>query len=161
MTSTAWTLRRSTIRRSLCVVFAGGAAAAVLALPAATAATDPCAASAIARTIGTVSNNAGSYLDAHPQTDAALTAAAKQDPQQALATLKTYFDANPQAGKDMSALQQPLQTLGTQCKLPISAPQALQLMQGMQGAQLPGGVTLPGGQPSPLGATAPSAVSTH
>jgi heme-binding protein len=37
----------------------------------------------------------------------------------------------------MSTLQQPLQTLSSQCKLPLSGPQALQLLQGMQGGGLP------------------------
>jgi heme-binding protein len=134
-----------------------GGAAAVLALPSATAAQDPCAASEIARTIGSVSTNTGNYLDSHPETNAAMTSAAQQPPPQALVALKTYFDANPQAGKDMQTLQQPLVSLSTQCKLPITLPQVLQMMQGMQGqlpgalSQLPGGASLPGGAPSPLG----------
>jgi hemophore len=164
MTTTAWTVSRSTMRRGLYWVFAagalGGVAAAVLALPSAAAATDPCAASEIARTIGTVATNAGSYLDSHPATNTALTSAARQDPQQALGTLKTYFDANPQVGRDMSTLQQPLQSLSTQCKLPISGPQVLQLLQGMQqGGGLPGGLTVPGGTTSPLGANTPAAAT--
>jgi heme-binding protein len=162
MRSTVGAVRRTAIRRGLCCVFVavglGGAAAALPALPAlqlpsAGAATDPCAASEIARTIGIVSLNTGNYLDSHPATNAALSSAAKQDPQQALATLKTYFDANPQAGRDMSGLQQPLQVLSSECKLPISPAQALQLLQGaQQSGGLPGGLTLPGGAASPLGA---------
>jgi hemophore len=161
MTSIAWTVRRPAVRRILFGVFAtAGAAAAVLTLPSATAATDPCAASEIARAIGTVSTNTGNYLDSHPDTNAALSSAAKQDPQQAVATLKTYFDANPQVGKDMSGLQQPLQTLSGQCKLPISPLQALQLLQGMQqGGGLPGLGALPGGAASPLGAITPGATT--
>lgn len=155
---------RSTMRRSLYWIFAtsalGGAAAAVLVMPSATAAPDPCAASQIARTIGWVATNTGNYLDSHPDTNAALTGAAQQQPAQALASLKTYFDANPQAGKDMQALQLPLAGLSTQCKLPISPSQALQLLQGMQGGQLPGGATLPGGLPSPLGAATPGSAAT-
>jgi hemophore len=146
----------------------GGGAAAVWALPsAATAAADPCAASEIARTIGSVSTNSGNYLDSHPATNAALTSAAQQQPPQALATLKSYFDANPRAGKDMQALQQPLTSLGTQCKLPISIPQVLQMIQGMaQSGQLPGGLGLPGGTQSPLPAgpgplPGPSATTLH
>jgi heme-binding protein len=154
---------RTTLRRSLYGVFAtcalAGAAAAAVVLPSATAATDPCAASEIARTIGSVSTNTGTYLDSHPATNTALTSAAQQLPQQALTTLKTYFDANPQAGKDIQTIQQPLQNLATQCKLPISIPQALQLMQAMGQGQLPGGLGLPGGTPSPLGNTAPGATT--
>ena len=142
-----------------CALGAGAAAALALpsASPTALAANDPCAASEIARTIGSVSTNTGNYLDSHPQTNAALTSAAQQQPQQALTTLKTYFDANPAAAKDMQTLQQPLQNLATQCKLPISLPQALQIAQGMgQGGQLPG---LPGGAPSPLSNTGASTAS--
>jgi heme-binding protein len=154
---------RTSLRRSLYGVFATCAlagAAAAIALPSSTAATDPCAASEIARTIGSVSTNTGNYLDSHPATNAALTGAAQQQPQQALTTLKTYFDANPAAGKDIQTIQQPLQNLATQCKLPISIPQALQLIQGVgQGGQLPGGLGLPGGTPSPLGNAAPGATT--
>ena len=35
----------------------------------ATAATDPCAASEVARTIGSVATSTGNYLDSHPQTN--------------------------------------------------------------------------------------------
>jgi hypothetical protein len=57
--------------------------------------------------------------------------------------LKTYFDANPQASNDMQQLQQPLVNLSTKCRLPLTLPQLMGLMQNAQGA-LPGG-TLPGG----------------
>ena len=56
----------SAVRRGLYGVFAaclsGGAAAAVMAGPSAVAANDPCAASEIARTIGSVATNTGTYL---------------------------------------------------------------------------------------------------
>jgi hemophore len=155
------------LRRGLCGVFAtttvGGLAAAALALPSATAAPNPCVASEIARTIGSVSTNTGNYLDAHPATNTALTNAAQQPGAQAIASLKSYFDANPQVSKDMQSMQQPLAGLSSQCKLPITVPQALGLMQAMSNAQaagqLPGGTALPGGSPSPQGATAPVAGS--
>ena len=107
------------MRRSLYSVFAasavGGAAVAVLTLPSApsaTAAPDPCAASEVARTVGSVATSTGSYLDSHPETNQALTTISQQPAgPQSLAPLKTYFDANPQAGKDMQQLQQPLSNL--------------------------------------------------
>jgi heme-binding protein len=53
------------VRRVLYGVFAacmaGGAAAVVMAVPSATAATDPCAAGEIARTVGSVATNTGNY----------------------------------------------------------------------------------------------------
>ncbi len=74
-----------------------------------------------------------------------------------MAALKGYFDANPQAGKDLQALQQPLTSLSTQCKLPVSLPQLLGLLQGAQSA---GGVVpaqAVGGQsPAPAAPAAPT-----
>ena len=89
----------------------------------------------------------GSYLDSHPQTNQALTTISQQQAgPQSLAALKTYFDANPQAGKDMQQLQQPLVNLSTRCKLPVTVPQLMGLMQA---AQAQGGA-LPSGLPSGL-----------
>lgn len=125
--------RRSGLRAVLLLGALGGAAAAVLTQPAAGAAPDPCAASQIARTVGAVATNTGSYLDTHPQTNQALTTIAQQQAgPQSLAALKTYFDANPQAGRDLQTIQQPLAGLSTQCKLPVSLPQLLTLLQSSQ-----------------------------
>jgi hemophore len=130
----------TTMRRRLAAVFAasamGGVAVASIAVPAtpsATAATDPCAASQVARTIGAVATSTGSYLDAHPETNTALTTISQQQAGgQSLVALKTYFDANPQAGKDMQALQSPLVSLSSRCKLPLTPTQVLGLLQGAQ-----------------------------
>jgi hemophore len=142
-----------TVRRALCAAFAvtaaGGVAVAVLATgsPSATAAADPCAASEVAKTVGSVATSMGSYLDSHPETNTALTTISQQQGgPQSLVALKTYFDANPQASKDMEQLQQPLVNLSTKCRLPLTLPQLMGLMQNAQGA-LPGathGTTLPG-----------------
>jgi hemophore len=144
------------LRRSLYAVFAasaaGGAMVAALmgnAAPSATAAPDPCAASEVARTIGSVATSTGNYLDAHPETNQALTTISQQQGgPQSLGALKNYFDANPQVGKDMQQLQQPLVSLSGRCKLPITIPQLMGLMQAaqQQGTALPTG--LPGGLPS-------------
>lgn len=141
------------LRRNLAVAFAataaGGAAVAALLGPSATAASDPCAASEVSRTVGKVATNTGDYLDSHPQTNQALTTIIQQQAGPAtVASLKAYFDANPQVAKDLQQLQQPLQSLGTKCKLPVTLPQLLGLMQAaqQQGAALPGG--LPAGLPS-------------
>jgi heme-binding protein len=139
------------LRRSLCAMFAasavGGASMAALmgsTVPSATAATDPCAASELARTIGSVATSMGTYLDSHPETNQALTTISQQQAgPQSLGAVKNYFDANPQVAKDVQQLQQPLVTLSARCKLPISLPQLMGLMQAaqQQGA-LPG--SLPG-----------------
>jgi hemophore len=146
---------RVTARRSLFAAFAvcaaGGATFAALAVPSsATAAPDPCAASSVAKTVGTVANSTGAYLDSHPQTNQALTTISQQQGgPQSLVALKTYFDANPQVAKDLQRLQQPLTDLSGECKLPVTVPQILGLLQGaQQGGGLPGGLpgSLPGAQ---------------
>jgi hemophore len=153
------------LRRSLYGVVAGsaigGVGAAALAVPTATAAPNSCAASEIARTVGSVSTNTGNYLDSHPDTNAALTYAAQQPVPQAVASLKTYFDANPQVGTDLQTIQQPLAGLTGQCKLPITVPQALQLLQAAaQNGGLAGAGALPAQLPSLPGGTSPAAGST-
>lgn len=153
MTSTSRATR--SLRRALAGAFAvttvGGAVTAGLCTPAATAAADPCAASQIAKTIGSVANSTGNYLDAHPTTNQALTTIAQMPAgAQSLAAAKTYFDANPQATKDMQQLQQPLVSLSTQCRLPITLPQLMGLMQA---AQNQGAGALPG--PAPVASLAP------
>ncbi|VCT92285.1 Heme-binding protein [Mycolicibacterium hassiacum DSM 44199] len=146
---------RSAGRRARCGAFAGalGAAALVAALGlagnSATAAPDPCAASEVAKTVGSVATSIGEYLEEHPQTNAALTTISKQQAgPQSVAALKAYLDANPDVGKDLQELQRPLTTLSGRCRLPLTMPQLLGLMQAAQqgGAGAPAG--LPGGQPS-------------
>ncbi|TFV57675.1 hemophore [Mycobacterium sp. PS03-16] len=157
MKSTA--LRRS-LYAALTVTAAGGAAIAAFTVPAtpATAAPDPCAASQIAKTVAAVATNTSNYLAANPETDQALTTISQQQAGPAsLAALKGYFDANPQVASDLQKLQQPLAALSGRCKLPVSVPQVLGLMQA---AQQGGGLqaALPGAAAgSPVSAVAPGA----
>jgi hemophore len=163
MTTTIGTARRG-ILAVFAVTAAGGVVVAALgaASPSATAASDPCAASEVAKTIGAVATSTGSYLDSHPETNTALTTISQQQTgPQSLGALKTYFDANPQAGKDMQQLQQPLVNLSTRCRLPLTLPQLMGLMQSAQsqagsaaGGTLPGG--LPGGLPAAQAVGVPS-----
>jgi heme-binding protein len=126
-----------------------GAAVAVLAGPPATGANDPCAASEVARTIGSVSKSMGDYLDSHPETNQTMTTMLQQQAgPQSLTSLKSYFEANPKVAGDMTSLAQPLTNLSMQCRLPITIPQAMGLMQQAQGAA---------GAPVPTGG-APGAV---
>ena len=120
---------------------AGSVAAALLAAPGAMAAPDPCAASQIARTVGSVGTNTGIYLEAHPETNEVLTMLAAQPAgPSSIATLKLYFERDPQAAVDLEAIQQPLTSLTAKCKLPISLPQVLGLMQAAQQGGAPGGL---------------------
>jgi hemophore len=97
----------------------------------------------MAKTISNVAESAGDYLDGHPETNQAMTTVMQQPAgPQSVNSLKTYFDANPKAASDLQTIAQPLTGLSTNCKLPISIPQALGFMQAAQGG-LPGG--LPGG----------------
>jgi heme-binding protein len=141
----------ATLRRRLIGVLTatglGGTAAVVLltSMPSAVGASDPCAASEMARTISNVSRSAGDYLDGHPETNQAMTSVMQQPagPQSAT-TLKSYFEANPKAASDLQTIASPLAGLSSRCKMPISLPQVLGFMQSAQGA-IPGGV--PGGLP--------------
>jgi heme-binding protein len=124
------------------------AALALIAGPPATGATDPCAASEVARTIGSVAKSMGDYLDSHSETNQAMTTMLQQQAgPQSMTSLKSYFEANPRVAVDMTSIAQPLTGLSTQCKLPITIPQAMGLMQQAQGAgALPAGLpALPGG----------------
>jgi heme-binding protein len=151
----------TSLRRGLLAAFtataAGGAAVAVLAVPSATAAPDPCAASQVAKTVAAVATNTSNYLTANPQADAALTTISQQQAgAQSLVALKSYFDANPKVAQDMQKLQQPIINLSGQCKLPISIPQVLGLVQAAQGGALP---SLPGAQQPGAAPAAPVAGS--
>jgi hemophore len=136
-----------------------GIAIAVLAGPPATGANDPCAASEVARTIGSVSKSMGDYLDSHPETNQTMTTMLQQQAgPQSLTGLKSYFEANPKVAGDMTSIAQPLTNLSTQCKLPITIPQAMGMMQQAQGAAgaLPvGGTGAPAGAPPAVGALLP------
>ncbi|HWS94538.1 MAG TPA: hemophore [Mycobacterium sp.] len=134
-----------------------GAAIAVLAGPPATGASDPCAASEVARTIGSVAKSMGDYLDSHPETNQAMTTMLQQQAgPQSVTSLKSYFEANPKVAGDMTSIAQPLTNLSTQCKLPITIPQAMGLMQQAQGAAggLSGALPLGGPAGTPPAATA-------
>jgi heme-binding protein len=116
----------------------GGAAIVVLAAPSAEGAADPCAASAMAKTISHVAESAGNYLDGHPETNKAVTTALQQPAgPQSVNSLKTYFGANPKVAGDLQTIALPLAGLSAKCKLPIGIPQVLGFMQAAQG-DLPG-----------------------
>jgi hemophore len=143
-------------------VSAGGVAVVTLTMPSApsaTAAPDPCAASEVAKTLGSVATTTGNYLDTHPQTNQALSNISQQQPgPQSLGTLKNYFDTNPQAGKDMQQLQQPLVTLSARCKLPLTLPQLMGLMQNAQ-QSVGAPAALPGAQSTVQKVGPPAATS--
>jgi len=149
----------------LATLVPGVAAVAVAAGPPASGAKDPCSASEVARTAGSVLKSMGDYLDAHPETNQTMTTLLQeQSGPQSVGTLKTYFEANPKVAADMQKISEPLTGLSLQCRLPISIPQALGMMQQMQGG-LPGGAAgvLPvgGTTGAPPAATGPAPAGTN
>ncbi|MCV7258580.1 hemophore [Mycobacterium shimoidei] len=142
------------LRRNLFGVLAatalGGTVILAQAEPTAVGASDPCAASELARTVGSVATSVGDYLDSHPETNQAMTTMLAQPAgQQSANSLKGYLDANPKVAGDLQTISAPLTGLSIKCRLPISVPQMLGLMQGTQGAP-------PGGLPAaPAGPTGP------
>ncbi len=156
--TTGTATRRRRLLAGLIAAAVPGAAFAVLAGPPATGANDPCAASEVARTIGSVSKSMGDYLDSHPETNQTMTTMLQQQAgPQSLTGLKSYFEANPNVAGDMTSIAQPLTSLSTQCKLPISIPQAMGMMQQAQGAA--GGLPALPGNPAgtPPAGVAPGA----
>lgn len=160
-------LQGVTLRRGLFTAFAVVAAGGALAVglpgpagPSATAAPDPCAASEVAKTIGSVANSTGEYLEENPRTNQALTTISKQQAgPQSLVTLKAYFDANPEVAADMQELQQPLATLSARCELPITVPQLMGLAQAAQGQASQAQAGLPGGLPNAQNVSVPGATA--
>ncbi|MEE3065894.1 MAG: hemophore [Actinomycetota bacterium] len=126
---------RRTLVAGLFAAAVPAAAVALMAGPPATGANDPCAASEIARTIGSVSKSMGDYLDSHPETNHAMTTVLQQQAgPDSVTGLKSYFEGNPRVAADVAGIAQPLTNLSMQCKLPISIPQAMGMMQQAQGA---------------------------
>ncbi|HTX97208.1 MAG TPA: hemophore [Mycobacterium sp.] len=158
---------RRRIFAGLIAITLPGAALAVLAGPPATGASDPCAASEVSRTIGSVAKSMGDYLDSHPETNQTMTMMLQQQAgPQSLTGVKSYFEANPKVAGEMTSIAQPLTNLSLQCKLPITIPQAMGMMQQAQGAAggLPAGLpALPGGAaaapPAPAAPVPPAATN--
>lgn len=126
----------TTVRRGLYGMFAGGLlgglASAAIAMPSANAAPDTCTASGLANTVSSVSASTSSYLDAHPQTNQALTDIAKQSPAaQAKEAYRAYFANNPQTANDLRAIERPVQDLSSQCGLEVTPTPVVDALQAL------------------------------
>jgi len=153
LTGNPATLRRRLIGVLTATGLGGAAAVVMLSAPSAVGASDPCAASEMARTISNVARSAGDYLDGHPETNQAMTSVMQQQAgANSVTSLKSYFEANPKAASDLQTIASPLAGLSSRCKMPISLPQVLGFMQSAQGA-VPGG--LPGAAQAVSGAQNP------
>ncbi len=157
----------ATLRRRLIGVLTatglGGSAAVVLLTsmpPTAVGAADPCAASEMARTISNVARSAGDYLDGHPETNQAMTAALMQPAgPQAADSLRIFLGANPKAASDLQTIAQPLSGLAGRCQTPaVSLPQVLGFPQfAMSGPSATSGPQ--NAAPGSAAAAAPSAAA--
>jgi heme-binding protein len=140
LTGSAATLRRRLIAALTATGLGGTAAVVLLSAPSAVGASDPCAASEMARTISNVARSAGDYLDGHPETNQAMTSVMQQPAgPSSVSSLQSYLTSNPKAASDLQTIASPLAGLSARCKMPISLPQVLGFMQSAPGV-IPGGV---------------------
>ena len=122
-------IARGNVRRGVLGLIAagllGGVATAIVMLPTAKGAPDPCSAANLAETISTVNRQISVYLQAHPDTNTALADVAKQPLSTAQSAFTSYFEAHPQEAGDLRAAQQPLVDLSNQCGYQVSPGQIL------------------------------------
>ncbi|MFV9635149.1 heme-binding protein [Mycobacterium neumannii] len=100
----------------------GGLAAATIAAPSAMAAPD-CSASAVSGTVSNVTGQARSYLDAHPGANQAVTTAFGQPRNEASATLRGYFNANPNEYYDLRGILAPIGDVQRTCNIQALPPE--------------------------------------
>jgi len=77
-----------------------------------------CSAADLAQTSANVSNATAMYLFTHPDVNNFLTSMHGVPTDEVPAELKTYFDANPQARAELTAIRQPLTDLRNRCEMP-------------------------------------------
>ncbi|MGE2721820.1 heme-binding protein [Mycolicibacterium celeriflavum] len=100
----------------------GGLAAATIAAPSAMAAPD-CSASAVSGTVSSVTGAARSYLDSHPGANQAVSTAFSQPRNEASATLRGYFNANPQEYYDLRGILSPIGDVQRTCNIQALPPE--------------------------------------
>ena len=122
-------IARVNVRRGVLGILAAavltGVAIAMVVLPSAKRDPDPCTAANLTVTISKVNQELSQYLQAHPDTNQALTDVAKQSPFAAQSAFTNYFQGNTAAAADLHTLQQPLVDLDNQCGFQVSAGQVL------------------------------------
>lgn len=101
--------------RVVTTVFAGCLVGAAATITAPVAGAAPCTASGATATISSVSGAASQFLSAHPGADQVLTNAASQSPDQARASVRAYFTANPGEYLELKGITRPLVDLENQC----------------------------------------------
>ena len=101
----------------------GGFAVATIAAPTAAAAPEQCSASAIAGTVSQTTGSARAYLDSHPGANQAVTTAFSQPRPQASATLRGYFNTNPQEYYDLRGILAPIGDVQRECNVQALPPE--------------------------------------
>jgi hemophore-related protein len=91
----------------------------------------PCTASGLATTASGVLGQAGGYLEAHPEANDVLTAAATQPPQEARAAVRAYFTAHPDEYLALRGIAAPLTDMRAQCGVAVSPGQLATLFDTM------------------------------
>ena len=122
-------IARVNVRRGVLAILAAavltGVAIAIVVLPSAKGDPDPCTAANLTVTISKVNQGISQYLQAHPDTNQALTDVAKQSPFAAQSAFTDYFKGNTAAAADLHALQQPMVDLSNQCGFQVTPGQVL------------------------------------
>ncbi|MGA5465008.1 heme-binding protein [Mycobacterium sp. NPDC050041] len=131
MTSPATTVRRG-IGGAFAACLLGGAAAATIALPAASAQPDPCSASGYATTASGVLNAAGGYLATHPGANDVLTAAVNQPAADAERNVRGYFESHPNEYFDLQNIARPLTDLRNRCGTAVTPGQLATLFDALE-----------------------------
>ena len=88
----------------------------------ASAAPEQCEAGSLANTASTATGSAHAYLDAHPDANQAVTAAAGQPRDQAAANLRGYFTAHLQEYYDLRGILAPIGDAQRQCNVTVLPP---------------------------------------
>ncbi len=100
----------------------GGAVAATIAAPAASAAPD-CSPAGVAGTVSSVTGAAQAYLNAHPGANQVVTAAHTQPRGQAADSLRAYFTANPAEYYELRGILAPIGETQIQCNVQVLSPE--------------------------------------
>lgn len=88
-----------------------------------------CTAASLSEALGTVGAQTGVYLNAHPDADAAISAAgAAADPPKAI---QDYFLGHQDQWHDLQAIAQPLRMLKNSCQVDVAPSQIAQLFAAM------------------------------
>jgi hemophore-related protein len=98
----------------------GGLALATITAPSAMA--DPCSASELSGTVSSATGSARAYLASHPGANQAVTTAFSQPRDQAAATLRGYFTANPQEYYALRGILAPIGDKQSQCNVSVLPP---------------------------------------